>query len=327
MMYSHPVSSTLPSPLACLTATVPQCLTHSRSIASVHIATTIIIITNSDRLDIFRTMPRYTVPTTLPVAIDNGKIYLQTVVQDPPSLASSATSCRGLAIVAHPFGRLGGSLDDPVVTHLASLLLTHAHLRVVRFNSRGVGKSGGSPSWTGKSESSDFQELLSRCIDNFCLDFPESSAAQVVIAGYSAGALYASTVKVPTAIYDLKQFRGAKQPSDTVPGTTARTTEDEGEAKAAARSVESTPSVDGASLPVASHVLAVYGDQDQFTGLGTYDTWVEACSSVAASASQQGGGSSFHHVLIEGADHFYRSGQAMEALDKAVVEWYDGLST
>ncbi|GAC96653.1 hypothetical protein PHSY_004236 [Pseudozyma hubeiensis SY62] len=304
-------------------------------------------------------MPRYTVPTTLPVAIDNGKIYLQTVVQDPPSLASSATSCRGLAIVAHPFGRLGGSLDDPVVTHLASLLLTHAHLRVVRFNSRGVGKSGGSPSWTGKSESSDFQELLSRCIDNFCLDFPESSAAQVVIAGYSAGALYASTVKVPTAIYDLKQFRGAKQPryilisfpagvtwalsfftsktytdalkkllaSDTIPGTTAGTTEDEGEAKAAARSVESTPSVDGASLPVASHVLAVYGDQDQFTGLGTYDTWVEGCSSVAASASKQERGSTFHHVLIEGADHFYRSGQAMEALDKAVVEWYDGLLT
>lgn len=304
-------------------------------------------------------MPRYTVPTTLPVAIDNGKIYLQTVVQDPPSLASSATSCRGLAIVAHPFGRLGGSLDDPVVTHLASLLLTHAHLRVVRFNSRGVGKSGGSPSWTGKSESSDFQELLSRCIDNFCLDFPESSAAQVVIAGYSAGALYASTVKVPTAIYDLKQFRGAKQPryilisfpagvtwalsfftsktytdalkkllaSDTIPGTTAGTTEDEGEAKAAARSVESTPSVDGASMPVASHVLAVYGDQDQFTGLATYDTWVEACSSVAPPTSKQEGGSTFHHVLIEGADHFYRSSGTMEALDKAVVEWYDGLST
>ncbi len=42
----------------------------------------------------------------------------------------------------------------------------------------------------------------------------------------------------------------------------------EREGKAAARAVESTPSNDAAAQPVASHVLAVYGDQDQFTGLG-----------------------------------------------------------
>ncbi|SPO19727.1 uncharacterized protein UTRI_00120_B [Ustilago trichophora] len=313
-------------------------------------------------------MPRYPVPTTLPIALDNGQIYLQSVVQDPPSLASSS-SCRGLAIIAHPFGRLGGSLDDPIVTHLASLLLTHAQLRVVRFNSRGVGKSGGSASWTGKSECNDFQEIVSKCIDNFCLDFPDSTASQLVIAGYSAGSLYASTVRIPPSVYDLRQFRGGKKPryillsfpagvtwalsffttktytdalkkllSSTVgPGGNAGIVVDEGEAKAAARVAESTPSNDGAAQPVASHVLAIYGDQDQFTSTGTYETWTKACSSSAPSPlkeeaevegqdAQKGkDGSTFHHVLVENADHFYRSNEALDGLDKAVVEWYDAL--
>lgn len=295
----------------------------------------------------------------LPVALDSGKIYLQTVVQDPPSLASSSTSCRGLAVLAHPLGRLGGSLDDPVITYLASMLLTHAHLRVVRFNSRGVGKSDGSASWTGKSECSDFQEIVAKCIDNFCVDFPDSLAAQLVIGGYSAGALYASTVKVPSEVYDLKQFRAAKQPryillsfpagvtwalsffttkaytdtlkklltSSTLPGASTATADDEGEAKAAVRAAESTPTVQGASQPVASHILAVYGDQDQFTGIATYDTWTKECSSLAPFPPRPKGGSSFHHVLVQGADHFYRSSRALDALDKAILEWFDALIT
>lgn len=317
-------------------------------------------------------MPRYPVPTSLPIALDNGQIYLQSVVQDPPSQALSS-SCRGLAIVAHPFGRLGGSLDDPIVTHLAALFLTHARLRVVRFNSRGVGKSGGSASWTGRSECNDFQDIVAKCIDNFCLDFPESTQAQIVIAGYSAGALYASTVRVPPVVYDLRQFRGAGRPlyvlvsfpagvtwalsffttrtytdalkrlltSKTLPGgatSFATAGEEEREAKAAASAVESTPTNDGATQPVASHVLAVYGDQDQFTGTATYETWIKECNSCAPSPIKgaeegqgskeqaKGRGSTFHHVLIQGADHFYRSNEALDALDKAVVEWYDNLA-
>ncbi|KAF6766772.1 hypothetical protein PSEUBRA_000098 [Kalmanozyma brasiliensis GHG001] len=303
-------------------------------------------------------MPRYSVPTALPIALDDGDIYLQSVVQDPPSLASSSRTCRGLAILAHPLGRLGGSLDDPVITHLASLLLTHAQLRVVRFNSRGVGKSGGSPSWTGSSECRDFQEILAKCIDNFCLDFPDSTASHLVVAGYSAGGLYASTVRVPAAVYDLKQFRGGGRPryvllnfpagvtwalsffttrtytnalkgllsSKVVPGASAGLVKDEGEAKAAARVAESTPANDGALQAVASHVLAVYGDQDQFTGIGTYNTWTKECGSLAPPPPSTLGGSTFRHVLIEGADHFYRSQKAMEALESAVVEWYDALT-
>lgn len=295
-------------------------------------------------------MPRYPVPTLLPIALDNGSTYLESVVQDPTS------QCRGLAILAHPLGRLGGSLDDPVITHLASLHLTHFHLRVVRFNSRGVGKSTGSASWTGKSECNDFQDILSRCIDDYCLDFPDSSAAQIVIAGYSAGGLYASTVRVPQGVYDLKQFRGGKKPryvllsfpagvtwalsffttrtytaalkdlltSQTIPGRQV-------EQETAAKASETTLTNEPAAKPVASHVLAIYGDQDQFTGIGTYNGWTQDCGKQAPSPIQVAPlsavrKSTFHHVLIEGADHFYRSTKALDALDKAVVEWYDALA-
>lgn len=288
-------------------------------------------------------MPRYTVPTLLPVALDNGQIYLESVVQDPPN----ASSCRGLAILAHPLGRLGGSLDDPVITHLASLLLTHAQLRVVRFNSRGVGKSSGSPSWTGRSECSDFQDLVLRCIDNFCLDFPDTSAAHIVVAGYSAGSLYGSTVRVPPSTYDLKPFRGGPKPryillsfpagvtwalsffttktytealktlltSSTVPGQGVGKGEEEGAARE-----ESTPSNDAELQPTASHVLAVCGDKDQFTGIATYETWTRECSTIAVSAS------TFHHKRIEGADHFYRGSGTLDALDRAVGDWLDSLT-
>lgn len=308
-------------------------------------------------------MPRYPTPTILPIAIDNGALYLQSIIQD--SSSSSNTACRGLAIIAHPLGRLGGSFDDAIVTHLASLFLTHFQLRVVRFNSRGVGKSGGSPSWTGRSECSDFQELLLKCVDNFCLDFPDSIAAQLVVAGYSAGSLYATTVRVPKGVYETRQFRGGKKPryvlvsfpagvtwalsffttktyndalkellgSQTLPGGNATEVEVEGQARAvaaaAAKAVESTSANDADAQPVAGHVLAVYGDADQFTGIKTYHTWTKECSSLAPSpneVAERENGSTFHHVLIEGADHFYRSNEAVDGLDKAVVEWYEALA-
>lgn len=311
-------------------------------------------------------MPRYPAPTCLPIPLDNGQLYLQSVVQDPAAAVSSR-SCRGLAIIAHPFGRLGGSLNDPIVTHLAALLITHAQLRVVRFNSRGIGKSAGSPSWTGKSECQDFQDVVSRCIDNFCVDFPDSTGAQVVIAGYSAGALYASTVRVPPGVYDLKQFKGGHKPryillsfpagvtwalslfttrtytdalnkllaSRNVPGGAAEEdAEGDREAKGAAGMMESTPSNDAALQPVASHVLAIYGDQDQFTGIETYRKWIKDCSATAPPPSEaeqpewrgRSTKSTFQEVPIEGADHFYRSSAALDGLDKAIIEWYDAIS-
>ncbi|PWZ00907.1 hypothetical protein BCV70DRAFT_84581 [Testicularia cyperi] len=327
-------------------------------------------------------MPRYPVPTSLPVSVENGTVYLQSVVQDPPS----SSSCTGLAIIAHPLGRLGGSLDDPVVTRLSSLLLSHYNLRVVRFNSRGVGKSTGSASWTGQSECRDFEELVERCLDNFCFDFPDAERCQLVIAGYSAGSLYGSTVKVGPQLYDRKQFRHGLKPryifvsfpagvrwalsffsssaydealrllltsstdaeslrsqtpsSSPLTSPISPTIPDIGLAPTVMpTSAESAPAK-SVALPIASHVLAVYGDADQFTGASTYSTWTAKWSLVAPpppsstpststslSLPQRSTSarSTFHHTLVPGADHFYGTRQAIQGLEDAVTTWLDSL--
>lgn len=316
-------------------------------------------------------MPRYSVPTQIPLSVQGGEVYLESVIQDPPAVSSSA-SCAGLAIVAHPLGRLGGSLDDPIVTHLSALFLTRYKLRVVRFNSRGVGKSTGSASWTGASESSDFQEVVNTCLSNYCLDFPNATHSQLLIAGYSAGSLYASTVKVDKQLLEREQFRQGPKPRyilvsfpagvqwalsfftsrtyNTALHTLLSSSVTVNDADNAKRSSDDAPArespAEGRSLspsraetsaqslidPLASHVLAVYGDMDQFTSLKTYQTWADQWSTIApsplnADSSLQSTScqSTFHHTLVKGADHFYRAHHALDSLDEAVLSWLDEL--
>lgn len=57
---------------------------------------------------------------------------------------------------AAAYGYLGGSLSDYIVTTIARALNTNGY-RTVRFNSRGVGKSGGKGSWTGEVEGRDYE--------------------------------------------------------------------------------------------------------------------------------------------------------------------------
>ncbi len=57
---------------------------------------------------------------------------------------------------------------------------------------------------------------------------------------------------------------------------------------------------------------------------------MKECGTLAPSPIKSEGQSSsakstFHPVLLEGADHFYRSNKALHALDQAIVEWYDAL--
>ena len=53
-----------------------------------------------------------------------------------------------LAFIAHPLGRLGGSLDDHVVRSLARHLSLKHDYSIVLMNSRGVGSSTGSASFS-----------------------------------------------------------------------------------------------------------------------------------------------------------------------------------
>jgi uncharacterized protein len=84
-------------------------------------------------------------------------------------------------VVCHPHPAFGGRLDTPLVAALAEAL-ARAGLRALRFNFRGVGGSGGSPSG-GLVEERDVAAAA-----RFLLD---SGATGIAVAGYSFGALMA----------------------------------------------------------------------------------------------------------------------------------------
>lgn len=77
------------------------------------------------------------------------------------SADSSDFSSKGsdLAVVAHPYAPLNGSLHDRIVQLLARSL-TSRGVQVLLYNSRGAGKSAGRTSWTGEPERRDFEQVV-----------------------------------------------------------------------------------------------------------------------------------------------------------------------
>lgn len=76
---------------------------------------------------------------------DSKRIQCRFLTRSDSSSPPHSNTC--LAIVAHPLGRLGGSWDDHVVAAVSEALLENGY-DVVNFNSRGVGRSEGSASFT-----------------------------------------------------------------------------------------------------------------------------------------------------------------------------------
>ena len=69
-------------------------------------------------------------------------------------------------------------------------------------------------------------------------------------------------------------------------------------------------------------MLVLYGDHDQFTGIGRYEAWVK---SLQEAGSVPSGTSVVADVKIAGGDHFWRG----EALDQMLIEvekWINGMA-
>lgn len=64
-------------------------------------------------------------------------------------------------ILSHPHPKLGGDMRNNVVAALAFSLQNTGRYMTLRFNTRGVGRSKGSSTWTGKSERNDFIAAVS----------------------------------------------------------------------------------------------------------------------------------------------------------------------
>jgi uncharacterized protein len=111
----------------------------------------------------------------------------------PLSVAVDTTTdvpTRGLAVVCHPHPLQGGTMDNKVVTTIARAL-TQRGWRVVRFNYRGVGASGGA--WDeGRGEVDDALAVIAA---------HRAAGEPLVLGGFSFGGYVAASAaaKLPEA--------------------------------------------------------------------------------------------------------------------------------
>ncbi|KAK0239805.1 Alpha/Beta hydrolase protein [Armillaria nabsnona] len=206
-----------------------------------------------------------------------------------------------LAIFLHPWSLLGGHMQDPVVSLLMDVFEAHrSHYYLLRYNSRGVGKSSGWPSLTGLSEREDLRALVQWAIGTI------GNIKSLVIVGYSYGSLIASL-------------------HSTLPSTSTKVSHillsyplgPRGWLTAFRSSVYDTALKDLLSSPEA-HVLVVFGDQDDFTSISKYERWTKELQTLAGTDAQR-----LEIVRVDGASHFWR-GRDERVLTAAVERWLQG---
>jgi uncharacterized protein len=119
------------------------------------------------------------------VVIPNGDITLEGSLHLPEGSGPFAT-----VVVCHPHPRYGGDMYSNVVMAAVHGLNDNG-VAALRFNFRGVGRSGGSHD-DGKGEQDDVRAALS-----YAGSLPETDVSRVGLAGYSFGAMMAAAVAGP----------------------------------------------------------------------------------------------------------------------------------
>ncbi|XP_006459105.1 hypothetical protein AGABI2DRAFT_218018 [Agaricus bisporus var. bisporus H97] len=199
-----------------------------------------------------------------------------------------------LAICLHPWSRLGGRKSDPVLAFLAEVLLENNY-HVVRYNSRGVGKSTGYASFTGFSEGEDLQALVRWALGQI------ENVNSVVFVGYSHGSLIGSLhPPLPTPI-KTSHFL-LSYPLGTRGWITLF------------RSSYYQAQLESLLKDERSNVLVVYGDQDEFTGVANYGDWVKKLQSAAQGSTR------LCVSEIKNATHFWL-GEIGDELGEVFRQW------
>ncbi|KAJ7773100.1 Alpha/Beta hydrolase protein [Mycena metata] len=194
-----------------------------------------------------------------------------------------------LAVCLHPWSWLGGRMDDPVLHMLAKPLHARGY-HVLRYNSRGVGRSTGWASFTGLSEVGDLEALVEWALERV------GEVRRVVIVGYSYGSLIASQqpllANIPTSHLLLSYPLGVR---GWLTLFKARYQE----------------RLEALLRDPKANVLVVFGDCDEFTGVGRYRTWGGVLEGIGGGK----GTGKVECVEVKGGSHFWRDRDG-----KAVVE-------
>jgi len=190
-------------------------------------------------------------------------------------------------------------MNDPTLYALEGTLVSKGY-HVLRYNSRGVGKSSGWTSFSGIQEGKDLEEIVRWGLDAI------PDVKTVLILGYSHGSLIASlfppTVGQDIAIHHIL----LSYPLSPRPFLTAF------------RSGHYATSLNKLLHDPLSNVLVVYGDEDEFTGESSYDFWADTLT-----RETQGEGKGKLAVeKIEGATHFWLEGnEARARMLEVVRKW------
>ncbi|KAH9168804.1 alpha/beta-hydrolase [Lactarius sanguifluus] len=197
----------------------------------------------------------------------------------PPSPVTELDEERGaaqlpgkrLAVCLHPWARLGGSMNDPVLQALVHPLTHYLKFHVLRYNARGVGRSSGWKSFTGLQEGEDLRELVQYALKTL------GDVRQVAFIGYSNGALTASLHPVLPAHIRTAHILISYPLGPRGLLTAFRT----GTYQCALEDLIRQP---------AARVLMCYGDADDFTSADAYEEWTEALGKLAVGTDEGGGG-------------------------------------
>ncbi|EIW57676.1 alpha/beta-hydrolase [Trametes versicolor FP-101664 SS1] len=215
---------------------------------------------------------------------------------------TSANGPKKLAVCLHPWSWLGGRMDDPVLKIMTEPLLEQGY-DVLRYNSRGVGKSKGWASLTGAQEVEDLKDLVKWVLSNS----PELS--KLVIVGYSHGSLIASMHPVLPDLdtsHILLSYPLGPRHWLTAFHTHWYTT--------ALRDLVRDPK---------SNVLVIYSDGDNFTAVESYDAWAQGLKDLHVAEAQDVAEAhgKLEVVEIAGASHFWREPPAVRRLLDVVRTW------
>jgi len=186
---------------------------------------------------------------------------------------------------------------DPTIQIIVQLLQDH-NFYVVYYNSRGVGKSNGWPSFTGKTEGSDLEALVQQFLEK------HSQVNSVTFIGYSHGSLIATLHPVlPSHIktsYVLLSYPLGPRGLLTM-----------------FHSSMYSSALTALLRDVRVRLLVVHGDRDEFSGHSQYESWAESLKTTEGIRAQ------LRIVMVTGAGHFWHARTSRGALKDALEVWID----
>ncbi|KAF4692561.1 hypothetical protein FOZ60_013045 [Perkinsus olseni] len=123
-------------------------------------------------------------------SVERDRPFERSPVHRTPIVVSTSDGCAEnvFVILVHPWGKLGGSHAN--MSSLARMLSESKGFNCITFDTRGVGRSTGSSTFTGHDEVKDVVAMANYAIENLVT---KGGKVQFVLLGLSAGAAIAGS--------------------------------------------------------------------------------------------------------------------------------------